>query len=59
MIINKKDWTLGHEGLGCCVSTGYGDGTYPVYALIQSTPGFGKRVCAVIIDFTGDIFPQN
>lgn len=22
---------LGHSGLGVCVSSGYGDGTYPVY----------------------------
>src|SRR5437870_1373054 len=26
------DYDLGHPGLGVVVSTGYGDGTYPVYA---------------------------
>lgn len=25
------NYDLGHEGLGVCVSTGYGDGFYPVY----------------------------
>jgi hypothetical protein len=25
------DYRLGHEGVGVCVSTGWGDGTYPVY----------------------------
>ena len=24
-------YKLGHEGLGVCISTGYGDGTYPVF----------------------------
>jgi len=25
------NYEMGHEGLGVCVSTGYGDGLYPVY----------------------------
>lgn len=29
---HQFNYDLGHPGLGVCVSTGYGDGTYPVYA---------------------------
>lgn len=29
--VKSFNYQLGHEGLGVCVSTGYGDGTYPVY----------------------------
>jgi hypothetical protein len=43
-----------HEGLGVCVSTGDGDGSYPVYVRIKD-----NRVAAVIIDFFGTIFPDD
>jgi len=37
---NKKyasfNYRMGHEGLGVCVSTGYGDGSYPVHAVIKN-----------------------
>jgi hypothetical protein len=52
--INKKFSTYGHdmgyEGLGVCVSTGYGDGNYPVYALINC-----NRVMGTFIDFNNII----
>tara|TARA_Y100000748_G_C15495606_1_gene488115 strand:+ start:1505 stop:1840 length:336 start_codon:yes stop_codon:yes gene_type:complete len=41
----------GVEGLGVCVSTGVGDGVYPVYANIEELPGWGKRVTSVRIEF--------
>ena len=37
----------GHEGLGVCVSTGYGDGSYPVY-IKKNDEG---RVCEVKVVF--------
>lgn len=36
----------GHEGLGICVSTGYGDGVYPVYAEIK-----GNRIKSIKVEF--------
>ena len=50
-IIGGKDmksfsYDLGHEGLGVCVSTGYGDGCYPVHALIKD-----GRVAGIVVDF--------
>lgn len=30
------NYDLGHPGLGVCVQTGYGDGSYPVYAKFDS-----------------------
>ena len=41
------DYTAGHEGLGVCVETGWGDGLYPVTATYDS---FGK-VASVTITF--------
>jgi len=43
------DYQMGHEGLGVCVSTGYGDGTYPVYVDIEN-----GRVKSVTVDFFED-----
>ena len=43
--------TSGVEGLGVCVSTGVGDGLYPVYANIEEVPGWGERVTSVRIEF--------
>ena len=40
----------GHEGLGVCVSTGYGDGLYPVVADIDKR---SNRVKSVTITFIG------
>jgi hypothetical protein len=49
-------YQLGHEGLGCVVSTGFGDGTYPVYARITDEADSGKRVSAVFVDFMNNAF---
>jgi hypothetical protein len=40
------NYDLGHEGLGVCVHSGYGDGTYPVYATYED-----GRVKSVTIEF--------
>lgn len=39
---------LGHEGAGVAVSTGYGDGSYPVYVEYKD-----ERVVKVVVDFLG------
>jgi len=41
------NYPMGHEGLGVCVSTGYGDGSYPVYVQKNSE----GRVVKVVVDF--------
>lgn len=41
----------GNEGLGCVVSTGFGDGLYPVYAYVSDEGEWGKRIMGVYIDF--------
>lgn len=38
----------GHGGLGVCTSTGVGDGTYPVYAVMRN-----REVAGLFIDFYG------
>jgi Protein of unknown function (DUF4241) len=43
------NYDLGHPGLGIAVSTGYGDGAYPVYAEFN---GEG-RVARVWVEFIG------
>ncbi len=48
------NFKLGHEGLGVCVSTGYGDGVYPVYATISDEPDWGKRIKSITIVFIED-----
>jgi hypothetical protein len=48
------DYFPGHEGLGVCVSTGFGDGSYPVYATISDEGDWGKRVKSVTIVFIED-----
>jgi hypothetical protein len=40
---------LGHAGLGMVVSTGYGDGTYPVYAEFNEE----GRIAKVWVEFIG------
>lgn len=44
------DYDLGHPGLGVCVSTGYGDGVYPVYAEY----GDEGRIAKVWVEFMGE-----
>lgn len=41
------NYKMGHEGLGVCVSTGYGDGEYPVKATFNNE----GRVASVTILF--------
>jgi hypothetical protein len=41
----------GFDGLGVCVSTGFGDGCYPVYAKISDEGEWGKRVKEITIKF--------
>jgi len=43
------NYDLGHPGLGVVVSTGYGDGVYPVYAEIRD-----GRIAKVWVDFFDD-----
>lgn len=43
------NYDMGHEGLGVVVSTGYGDGEYPVYATIQD-----GQVKSVTVEFISD-----
>ena len=42
-------YDLGHAGLGMVVSTGYGDGTYPVYAEFTRD----GRIARVCVEFIG------
>lgn len=42
----------GHEGCAVVVSSGMGDGVYPVYAKIAEVAGFGKRVMKLEVDFS-------
>ena len=42
------------HGLGLSFSTGFGDGTYPVYAHYQKVDGFGTRIKKIEIEFFSD-----
>jgi len=42
-------YDLGHPGLGVVVSTGYGDGTYPVFAEFNEN----GRIAKVWVEFIG------
>jgi len=42
------NYDLGHEGLGVCVDSGYGDGTYPVYVIVED--GRVKEVKVIFFD---------
>jgi len=48
------NYPMGHEGLGVMVSTGLGDGTYPVYAEVEEVEGWGKRIKKVWVEFISD-----
>lgn len=45
--VKQFDYDGGHPGLGMCVSTGYGDGVYPVFVTKNSE----GRVVRVTIEF--------
>lgn len=49
-IAKQFNYDLGHAGLGVCVSTGYGDGTYPV-EIRRDEDG---RIAEVRVKFLGD-----
>ena len=42
------DYSVGHEGLGVCIHSPIGDGTYPVYGILDNE----KRIKGVYIEFT-------
>lgn len=44
------NYDLGHEGLGVVVSTGYGDGSYPVFIETNKE----GRVKSVTVEFIGE-----
>jgi len=48
----KKSFGFGNanDGLGICLSTGWGDGFYPVYARILN-----NRIMQIFIDFDGEV----
>jgi hypothetical protein len=46
LIDHDKGFTAVGDGLGVCVSTGYGDGAYPVYAEFED-----GRIMKVWVDF--------
>lgn len=48
-VCKQFNYDLGHAGLGVVVSTGYGDGVYPVYAEFDDA-GRITRVCVDFID---------
>jgi hypothetical protein len=50
----QLNYRMGHEGLGVVFSSGLGDGTYEVYAIIQDVPGWGERVTKVEIELIPD-----
>jgi hypothetical protein len=52
--ISKGHGTLG-MGSAVAISTGYGDGVYPVYAQLNDD----NRVALVVIDFTGEYLTED
>lgn len=49
------NYEMGHEGLGVCTSTKYGDGTYNVIGFFD---GNDTRPSCVLVDFDG-IFDED
>lgn len=47
VVVKQFDYDMGHPGLGMCISTGYGDGVYPVLVTKNSE----GRVVRVTIEF--------
>ena len=47
------------HGIAAVVSSGYGDGQYTVYVRYENGGEWGKRVAQVMIDFVGDMEPQE
>ena len=51
--MKQFNYNIGSPGLGVCVSTGLGDGFYPVYAEIVTDKVFGRRIGSIHINFMG------
>lgn len=45
--------------LGVCVSTGYGDGCYPVYAKFQDSGSWGGRLAEVKVVFIDEEYDND
>lgn len=43
-------YDLGHPGLGVVCDSGFGDGTYPVYATIRDCGTWGRRIIKIEVD---------
>jgi len=52
--VAQFNYDLGHKGLGVCVSTGYGDGTYPVYIEMIKDEQWGERIKSLTVVFIED-----
>lgn len=52
--MQSYNFDMGHEGLGVLVSSGIGDGLYPVYAEVEELKNWGKRVKKVWVEFFED-----
>ena len=44
------NYNRGHQGVGCCVQTGWGDGSYPVFATINEDGRITKAEIIFIDD---------
>ena len=42
------------DGVGFAISTGFGDGSYPVYIETSDEGSWGERVKSITIDFIGE-----
>ena len=50
-LMKQFNFPLGNPGLAVVVSSGFGDGVYPVFAEVVDTKEGGKRVKKVTIEF--------
>lgn len=57
--LKQFNYDLGHPGLGVCVSTGFGDGEYPVYAIVSDEGVWGKRVKSITVEFISEEEDDN
>jgi len=52
--IKAVPYAFGHEGAAVVVSSGIGDGYYPVWARVEEIPHWGKRVMELRVVFIYD-----
>lgn len=50
----QLNYLLGHPGVAVAFSSGFGDGSYDVYAEIVNLPAYGKRVKKVWVELITD-----